>query len=92
MFRIELVKVYLRFSRFIICLELFYYVGHIIMFSIELVNMYVFQIFKVNFILSVISLFWPHYYVPLLQLQLVVRSRNCGSIHPLLHMPSWQSA
>jgi hypothetical protein len=26
------------------------------------------------------------------QLQLVSRSRKCGSIHPLPHTPSWRSA
>jgi hypothetical protein len=39
-----------------IFLQLFYYFGHIILFSIELVNMYIFKIFKIHYIPSVISL------------------------------------
>jgi hypothetical protein len=50
-------------NRFIIFLQLFYYFGHIILFSIEPVNMHIFQIFKVLYISSVTLLFWPQYYV-----------------------------
>jgi hypothetical protein len=41
-----------------IFLHLFYYIGHIILLSIELVNMYIFQIFKVHYMFSVILLYW----------------------------------
>jgi hypothetical protein len=46
--------------KFIIFLQLFYFVGHIVLLSIELVKMYIFQIFKIPFIPSVILLFWPY--------------------------------
>jgi hypothetical protein len=43
---INIYILYLRFSRFIIFIQLFYYFGHIIMFSIEFENMIMFQIMR----------------------------------------------
>jgi hypothetical protein len=43
--------------------QLFYYFGHIILFDIELVDTYIFQIFKVHYIPSVVLLCWPYYSV-----------------------------
>jgi hypothetical protein len=57
------------FSYFIIMcifLQLYYYFGHIILFSIELVNMYIFQIFKIYIFLQLF-----HYFGYIIQLFLL---------------------
>jgi hypothetical protein len=44
-----------------IFLQLFYYVGHIILFTAELVNMHVFNILKDHYIPSVVLVFRLYY-------------------------------
>jgi hypothetical protein len=44
------------------CGDKYDYCGHILV-SVKLVNMYIFKVFKINFIPQVIFLLWPYYSV-----------------------------